>query len=74
VGDGEVSATLPTGDLRVTSTDAEPGASVSYTVTVRGARSGPGTVTTELEGPGLPGTTVVVATVTVNRTRSNAAA
>jgi hypothetical protein len=73
LGQGEMSATLPTGDLRVTSTDAVPGASVRYTVTVRGVDSGVGKVTTEMEGPDLPGTTIVTAEVTVSRNLGMAA-
>ena len=52
-------AVLPTGDLRVTSTDPAPGDSVTYTVVVRGIRRGVGVVTTEMTGPDLPGTTIV---------------
>jgi hypothetical protein len=59
LGQGDVTATLPTQDLRVTSTAPTPGASVSYTVNVRGLDAGTGTVTTEMEGPDLPGVTIV---------------
>ncbi|MBX6722980.1 MAG: serine protease, partial [Dactylosporangium sp.] len=56
---------LPTQDLRVTSSDPTPGASVSYTVTVRGLSPGTGNVTTEMVSPDVPGTTVVTSTVEV---------
>ncbi|WP_436494991.1 S8 family serine peptidase [Actinokineospora sp. HUAS TT18] len=59
LGGGDVAAVLPTGDLRVTSSAPTPGASVSYTVSVRATEPGTGTVTTEMTGPDLPGTTVV---------------
>ena len=40
IGQGEMSETLPTGDLRVSSTDPTPGASVTYGLTLRAARPG----------------------------------
>ena len=67
VGAGDMVATLPTGDLRVTSSSPTPGGSVSYTVTVRGVNSGVGRVTTEMEGADLPGTTIVTSEVQVSR-------
>lgn len=77
-GDGAMSATLPTlNDLqnyRVTSTDPAPGASVSYTVRVRGTQQGAGVVRTELDSVDLPGTTIVDTTVQISRPRGNAAA
>lgn len=65
LGGGDMSAVLPTGDLRVTSSAPVPGTAVSYTVTVRGIEPGTGTVTTEMTGAGLPGTTVVTSEVAV---------
>ena len=59
--------TLPTEDLVVTSTDPTPGASVSYTVTVRGVTPGSGLVTTEMTATSVPGVTVVKTGVTVRR-------
>ena len=56
---------LPTGDLRVTSTDPAPGGSVSYTVKVLGLLPGTGTVTSTMTSPIVPGTTVVTDDVTV---------
>jgi len=58
--------TAPTQDLVVTSTDPTAGGSVSYTLTVRGNRRGTGTVTTSMDSPLVPGTTVVTSTVTVS--------
>jgi hypothetical protein len=66
-GGGLPMNTVPTADLRVTSTDPTPGASVSYTVTVKGERRGTGTVTTSVDSPAVPGTTVVTSQVMVNR-------
>jgi hypothetical protein len=57
--------TLPTGDLRVTSTDPVPGGTVSYTVKVRGVVPGEGKVTSSMTTPVVPGTTVVSSTVEV---------
>ncbi len=59
-GAGDMSATLPTSDLAVTSTDPVPGASYTYSVKVRGQRSGTGVVTSEMTTPNLPGRTTVV--------------
>ena len=58
--------TVPTQDLVITSTDPTAGGSVSYTLTVRGVKRGTGTVTTSMDTPLVPGTTVVTSTVTVN--------
>jgi Subtilase family/Fibronectin type-III domain/PA domain len=66
LGQGDMVATLPTADLRVTSTAPTPGASASYTVNVKGVNTGAGTVTTEMDGTGLPGTTIVATTVTIS--------
>jgi hypothetical protein len=67
LGQGDMVGTLPTEDLRVSSTSPAPGGSVSYTVTVRGVDSGTGVVTTEMEGPDLPGTTIATSEVVVRR-------
>lgn len=58
-GQGLPLNTLPTSDLYVTSTDPVPGASTSYTVTVKGLLPGSGRVTTSVVTPAVPGTTVV---------------
>jgi len=73
VGDGDVTATLPTEDLVVTSSDPSPGASVSYTVRVKGHEQGAGVVTSELDSADLPGVTLVRSDVAVSRPRGNAA-
>jgi hypothetical protein len=66
-GGGQLPAgTLPTGDLRVTSTDPTPGATVSYTVKVRGLFPGDGKITSSMTSPAVPGTTVVTSNVKVN--------
>jgi hypothetical protein len=57
--------TLPTGDLRVTSTDPVPGGTASYTVTVRGLIPGDGKVTSSMTSPLVPGSTVVSSPVKV---------
>jgi subtilisin family serine protease len=66
-GGGLPAGTLPTEDLRVTSTDPVPGGSTSYTVRVRGLIPGDGKITTTMTSPIVPGTTVVTSTVTVTR-------
>ncbi len=64
-GQGLPFNTVPTGDLRVTSTDPVPGATVSYTVTTLAILPGDGKVTTSVNTPAVPGTTVVTSTVKV---------
>jgi hypothetical protein len=64
-GEGLPLNTLPTTDLYVTSTDPVPGASTSYTVTVKGLLPGSGKVTTSVVTPVVPGTTVVTTDVGV---------
>ena len=49
-GQGDLTADLPTQDLRVVSTDSVPGEAVTYVLTVRGQQEGTGTVTTEIQG------------------------
>jgi hypothetical protein len=65
LGQGDMTATLPTGDQRVTSTAPTPGGSASYTFDVRCLEAGTGTVTTEMEGPDLPGVTIVTSEVAI---------
>jgi hypothetical protein len=56
--------TLPTADLRVLSTEGQPGGKVSYTVTVKGVLRGPGQLISAATSPGsLPITTVTPVTV-----------
>lgn len=72
-GAGDVSSFLPTEDLVVTSSDPAPGASVSYTVTVKGHEQGTGRVTTELDSPDQIGVTMVVSEIAVTAFRGNRA-
>jgi len=67
LGDGDMEAVLPTGDLRVTSTDPTPGDTVSYQLTIRGTEVGVGQVTTEMEASRTPGVTIVEDDVRVIR-------
>ncbi len=55
----------PTEDLRVISTDAVEGDTLTYTVAVRGFAGGAGDVRTDLTASGRPGTTVVHSPITV---------
>jgi subtilisin family serine protease len=65
-GGGQLPAgTLPTGDLRVTSTPSTPGGTVSYSVKVRGLIPGDGKITSSMTSPTVPGTTVVTSNVKV---------
>ena len=66
-GAGEMSATLPTTDLAIVSTDPEPGDSLRYTVTVKGLRPGDGVVHSEMDADGVSGTTVVETRLPVTR-------
>jgi hypothetical protein len=63
--DGDTIPGLPTGDLRVTSTAPTPGATASYRMQVRGVETGTGVVTTTMDSPHVPGTTVVRTRVVV---------
>jgi hypothetical protein len=58
-GQGLPAGALPTENIAVTSTDAVPGATVSYTVTTLAILPGTGKVTTSMNTPAVPGTTVV---------------
>ena len=57
----------PTGDLEITSSPAVPGQSATYSLTVVGATQGVGQVTTTMTSPAVPGQTVDVENITVNR-------
>jgi len=65
LGQGDMTATLPTADLRVTSTAATPGESATYSFVVRGESTGAGLVTTTMTATGVPGTTIEKDTITV---------
>ncbi|WP_460848704.1 hypothetical protein, partial [Phytohabitans suffuscus] len=58
-GDQLPAGTLPTEDLRITSSPPSAGASVSYVVQVTGVGLGKGVVTTEMTATTVPGVTVV---------------
>ena len=67
-GAGDVSATLPDGsDAVVTSTDAVPGGTLTYTVRARGVNVGSGNVHTEMTANGVPGVTVTDTPVLVTQ-------
>ena len=59
--------TLPTVDLRVSSTDPTPGASLTYSFTARGADRGTGKVVTEMNASTVSGVTIVKTNVVVTR-------
>ena len=65
LGQGDVEAVLPTGDLIVTSTSPTPGGSVSYQLTLKGRQYGAGTLTTSMKADGVLGTTIVKTNLTV---------
>jgi hypothetical protein len=73
LGEGDMEAVLPTGDLRVTSTDPTPGDTVSYSLTVRGTEAGVGQVTTEMEASRTPGVTIVETEIRVIQRPSGSA-
>jgi hypothetical protein len=62
-GQGEMGATLPTEDLRVTTSDPSPGGTATYAVYVQGKKHGIGTVTTEMVAPA--GTTVATTQIEI---------
>lgn len=64
-GEGDMAAVLPTEDLRVTSTDPTPGATATYSMVIRGDRTGTGTVKTSMTATGVPGTTIVSTPITI---------
>jgi hypothetical protein len=66
-GGGQLpTGTLPTSEIVVTSTAPVPGQSLSYSATVLGILPGTGKVTTSVDTPVVPGTTVVSTDVKVN--------
>lgn len=64
---GESTDAAPTGDIRVTSTPAVVGGIAQYSFTVQGASAGIGRVTTTMTSPAVPGQTIEVDEITVNR-------
>jgi hypothetical protein len=66
-GGGQLpTGTLPTSEIRVTSSAPVPGQTVSYTTTLLGILPGAGKVTTQATSPVVPGTTVVSSNVKVS--------
>jgi hypothetical protein len=59
--------TVPTADLRVVSSEGQPGGKVSYTVTLTGVFRGPGQVLAVATGTALPRPVTTVTPVTVQR-------
>ena len=69
IGQGDMTAVLPTGDLRVISTDSAEGDVVSYIAFIRGQSVGTFPVTSSMVADGQPGITVVKTDITVNQRR-----
>jgi Subtilase family/Fibronectin type-III domain/PA domain len=65
IGQGDDLGALPTEDLRVASTSPVAGESAGYSITLKGAKPGDGTVRTEMVAEGVPGVTVEKDTITV---------
>ena len=59
--------TLPTLDLRVTSTAPTPGATLTYSFTAKGADRGTGPVVTEMTASTVSGVTIVKTNVVVTK-------
>jgi hypothetical protein len=68
IGQGDMVAELPDGtDKVVTSTEATPGGSLTYEVTLDPKKAGDGIVRTEIEADEVPGTTILETPVTVTK-------
>lgn len=67
LGQGGMSAVLPTGDLRVTSSAPVLGESTNFQITINGKKKGLGLITTEMTGNGILGVTVENTVVNVIR-------
>ncbi len=65
IGQGDMEAVLPTGDLTVTSTNPTPGESVTYQLTLKAKQYGPGQLVTRMNADGVLGTTIVETDLTV---------
>jgi subtilisin family serine protease len=65
VGDGEIAATLPTEDLRVTSTAPIPGGSYNYKVRALGTAIGTARVGSYMTATYVPGITTVNTAITI---------
>ena len=67
LGNGEMAATLPTEDLRVTSTAPTPGGSYNYKVRARGTSIGSARVTTSMTATSVPGVTIATSAIRIVR-------
>ncbi len=67
LGQGEMSATLPTEDLVVTSSAPTPGGSLHYKIRVRGTSVGGGLVKTEMTASETAGVTIARTSITVRK-------
>jgi subtilisin family serine protease len=65
IGEGEMTATLPSEDLRVTSTAPTPGQSYNYKVRARGTSSGSARVNSSMTATYVPGVTTVFTDITI---------
>ena len=65
IGAGEMAATLPTEDLRVTSTAPTPGQSYNYKLRGRGTASGSARVNSSMTATYVPGLTTVFTDITI---------
>ena len=66
LGEGDMEAVLPTdAGLTVTSSDAVPGGSVSYTISARARSQGEAWVRTRMFADGVPGVTIVRDDITI---------
>jgi subtilisin family serine protease len=65
LGEGEMVATLPSEDLRVTSTAPTPGQSYNYKVRARGTSSGSALVNSSMTATFVPGVTTVSTAITI---------
>ncbi|HEV8699591.1 MAG TPA: S8 family serine peptidase, partial [Candidatus Limnocylindrales bacterium] len=65
IGEGEMAATLPTEDLRVTSSDPTPGQWYNYKVRARGTSAGRARVSSSMTATFVPGVTTVPKVITI---------
>jgi len=66
VGDGEVSATLPTEDLMVVSTAPTPGGSYNYKVRAQGTSAGTARVNSSMTATYVPGVTTTSTVISIH--------
>jgi hypothetical protein len=65
IGEGEMAATLPTRDVRVTSSDPTPGQSYNYKLRARGTSAGRATISSSMTATFVPGVTTVPKVITI---------